>query len=124
MRLAVVLFASVQLASCGPHVARGSRKGSMGMGSTMLASSIEDSVINEVETVEEEISTTTPMVLLFTVSALSILGAWLLIEHRRKHSNSSWMADQRALALYNSMVVISLAQGLLALYKLCCGDTW
>jgi hypothetical protein len=124
MRFAIFVFVSVQLASCAPHVARGSRKGSMGMGSTMLTSSFEDTMEREVESVEEEISTTTPMMLLFAVSALSVVGATLLIEHRRQHSSSTWMADQRALALYRGMVGISLAQGCLAVYKIACGDLW
>lgn len=81
-----------------------------------------DNVINDVEIVEEEISTTTPLVILFVVGAVSMFGAIMLVEHRRKHSNSTWMADQRTLMLYRGMVVISLAQGCLALYKVVLGD--
>merc|ERR1719159_2374219 len=51
-----------------------------------------------------------------------MFGAIMLVEHRRKHSNSTWMADQRTLMLYRGMVVISLAQGCLAFYKVLLGD--
>jgi hypothetical protein len=124
----LLLIALLSIVSGAPHSYRGSRKGMMsaiyGQRHVGLVASFENAMIEDIQVVEKEASSTTPLVLLFIVLVTSLAGAVALMEHRRKHSNSSWMADQRSLALYRGLIVISMAQGMLAVYKIYLGDLW